>query len=165
MGESQHELALAMGRTFRIDRCAGQVCRASFAELCERDRGEAEFLAIASQFHSVVLEGVPRIESLEAIDSLRRFVKLLDVLYDRRVRLVVEAAVPSEDLFREVRAEIQAEDLDGLAWRTALYSADGKAGMASGAVGTLVEAVRATARAESRLREMRTRRYWNACDT
>ena len=51
-----------------------------------------------------------------------------------------------------------------LAWRTAMYSSDGRAGLSPQAVGTLCEAVRASERAESRLREMRTRRYAEAVE-
>merc|ERR1712070_894069 len=90
----------------------------------------------------------------------KRFVKFLDVMYDRRVRLIVAAAAPIDELFVGIRQDVQEGDI---MWRTALYSSDGKAGMAPSAVGTLCEAIQATERAESRLREMRTRRYAQDC--
>jgi len=157
------QLPLPMGRTLRVPRAAGLACFASFPELCAADRGEADFLAIADRFGVVLLRDVPKFASLEAIDEVRRFVKLLDVLYDRRVRLMVAAAAPIDTLFEGIREEVQKDDIRALEWRTALYSADGKAGMAPSAVGTLCEAIRATDRAESRLREMRTKRYWEEC--
>mmetsp|Transcript_83529 Transcript_83529/g.145199 ORF Transcript_83529/g.145199 Transcript_83529/m.145199 type:complete len:577 (+) Transcript_83529:168-1898(+) len=152
------ELKLPMGRRFKISQVAGNMCFVSFTELCGTDRGEADFLALADRFSTVLVSGVPSFASLEAVDELRRFVKLLDVFYDRRVRIVLAAAAPLDDLFKGIRGDVQEGDL---MWRTALYSADGKAGMAPGAVGTVCEAIQATERAESRLREMRTRRYWN----
>merc|ERR1712151_210547 len=153
-----------MGRKFQVAKTAGDACLLNFEELCGSDRGEAEFLVIAEKFKLVFLTGVPRFVSLEDSDAIRRFVKLLDVLYDRRVRLVLAAAAVPAELFDGVRAEVSKGDMGDLQWRTALYSADGRVGMNSSAVGTLCEAIRATERAESRLREMRTQRYWDACD-
>jgi predicted ATPase len=157
-------LKLPMGRTLHLDEAAGSACRVSFEELCSMDRGEAEFLTLADNFSAVLLHGVPAFSSLEEMDVVKRFVKLLDVLYDRRIRLVVAAASQPGELFDGIRKEVAGEDLGDLAWRTALYSSDGKGGMNPHAVGTLVEAIRATDRAESRLREMRTRRYWQGCE-
>jgi len=156
-------LQLPMGRTLQILQSAGPACLLSFQEICGTDRGEADFFALAERFRIILLSGVPRFSGLEDADAVRRFVKLLDVLYDRRVRLVVAAAAPPGELFLAVREEVGRGDMSDLAWRTAMYSADGKVGLNPQAVGTLCEAVRATERAESRLREMRTRRYWDSC--
>lgn len=158
------ELELRMGRRWTVDQTAGGVCKIGFQDLCGTDRSEADYLALVTAFHTIMLGSVRAFASFEDVDPLRRFVKFLDVAYDQRVRLVVEADAPLDDLFKGIRAELQAGGIDDLAWRTALYSADGKTGMAPSAVGTLCEAVRASDRAESRLREMRTRRYWNSCD-
>eukprot|EP00931_Biecheleriopsis_adriatica_P106117 TRINITY_DN80631_c0_g1_i1.p1 TRINITY_DN80631_c0_g1~~TRINITY_DN80631_c0_g1_i1.p1 ORF type:complete len:560 (+),score=117.45 TRINITY_DN80631_c0_g1_i1:86-1765(+) len=160
---SEPTLQLPMGRTLRIPKAAGSTCLVDFQDLCGSDRGEADFYALAESFRTVLLNGVPRFSALEDADAVRRFVKLLDLLYDRRVRLVVAAAVAPGELFQGVRDEVGKGDMSDLAWRTALYSADGKVGLSPQAVGTLCEAVRATERAESRLREMRTRRYWQSC--
>eukprot|EP00435_Cladocopium_sp_Y103_P060613 s808_g22.t1 len=83
--------------------------------------------------------------SLEDTDVVRRFVKFLDLLYDRRRRLVISCAATVEELFQEIRQEVKG-DMGELAWRTAMYSADGKAGLSPQAVGTLCEAVRASER-------------------
>jgi len=157
------ELALPMGRRISLPEATGDACLVTFQELCGKERGEADFLTLAGSFSTVLLSGVPRFGSLESADEVKRFVKLLDVFYDRRVRLVLAAATPPGELFDGVRKEVAQSNAGDLAWRTALYSADGKAGMSPSAVGTLCEAVRATERAESRLREMRTRRYWQSC--
>jgi len=147
-----------------VKQAAGRVGRLTFSELCESNSGEADYLALAQHFDVVVVENIPKFRSLEAADTLRRFVKLLDVLYDRKVRLVLSAEASLDDLFADIRSDIKSGgNLGDLAWRTALYSADGSAGMSPAAASTLMEAVRATERAESRLREMRTERYWKRC--
>lgn len=162
--KTSYNLSLPMGRSLYVARSAGPVCRFSFEELCGTDRGEADYLALARRFEVLFLEDLPAFENLEQASILRRFVKLLDVLYDQKVRLAVSATTPLERLFHGIRAEMQGSDGMGeLAWRTALYSADGTVGMSPSAVGTLCEAVRAAERAESRLREMRLRRYWERC--
>ncbi|CAE7930412.1 Afg1l, partial [Symbiodinium sp. KB8] len=149
-------LTLPMGRNLRVRAASGQACLVRFEDLCAADRGEADFAALAERFRTVLLAGVPRFTSLEDFDVVRRFVKLLDLLYDRRVRLIVAASGDVDDLFRGVRQEVGEGDMSDLAWRTAMYSSDGKAGLSPQAVGTVCEAIRATERAESRLREMRT---------
>lgn len=160
---TEQVLQLPMGRTLKISQSAGPACLLSFHELCGTDRGETDFFALSERFRIILLSGVPRFSGLEDADLVRRFVKLLDLLYDRRVRVVVAAAAPPGELFQDVREEVGRGDMSDLAWRTAMYSADGKVGFNPQAVGTLCEAVRATERAESRLREMRTRRYWDSC--
>jgi len=156
-------LTLPMGRSMTLPETAGDACLVTFDELCGADRGEADFLVLSDEFKLVLLQGVPRFTSLEAMDLVRRFVKLLDVLYDRRVRLMLALAAPLDELFHGIRIDVSKDDAQDLSWRTALFSADGKAGMAPSAVGTICESIKATERAESRLREMGTRRYWHAC--
>lgn len=156
-------LRLPMGRSMTLTEAAGDACLVTFDELCGADRGEADFLMLSNEFKLVFLQGVPSFTSLEAMDLVRRFVKLLDVLYDRRVRITFALAAPLDELFHGIRADALKDDAQDLSWRTALFSADGKAGMAPSAVGTICESVRATERAESRLREMGTRRYWRTC--
>lgn len=158
------DLTLPMGRTLRLSRTAGNACLVKFHEISEQSWGDADHLALAEHFKFLLLGGVPTFDRLESTDDLRRFVKLLDVLYDTNVHLVVAAVAPIPELFDNIRADISKGDINDLAWRTALYSSDGKAGLAPSAVGTLYEAVRAADRAESRLREMRTRHYWERCD-
>lgn len=160
--EEEVFVELPMGRRFLIRRASGSACFLDFDELCGGDRGEADFMALAQRFQSIFLRGVPRFTSLEDTDVVRRFVKFLDLLYDRRRQLQISCAASLEELFEEIRQEVKG-DMGELAWRTAMYSADGKAGLSPQAVGTLCEAVRASERAESRLREMRTRRYSESC--
>ena len=59
-----------------------------------------DYLEIASVFHTVLLSNVPQMSPRMASEA-RRFTWLVDVLYDRRVKLVMSAAVPPEQLYLE----------------------------------------------------------------
>ena len=86
------------GRTLEAARTAGGVARFSFAELCERPLGPADYIAIAEAFHTVLVTGVRRLPR-ERHNEARRFTVLIDTLYDRKVRLILSAAAPPDDIF------------------------------------------------------------------
>ncbi|MCB2070860.1 MAG: cell division protein ZapE, partial [Ottowia sp.] len=67
---------------------------------CGGPRSQNDYLEIASQFHTVLLSDVPQMFVRHASEA-RRFTWLVDVLYDRRVKLIVSAAVPPEQLYTE----------------------------------------------------------------
>ena len=69
-----------------------------FKELCGGPRSQNDYLELATQFHTLLLSGVPQMSPRLASEA-RRFTWLVDVLYDRRVKLVVSAEVPPEDLY------------------------------------------------------------------
>jgi cell division protein ZapE len=87
-------------REIRARRRAGGVVWFDFATLCGGPRSQNDYLEIASRFHTVLLSGVPQMPPRLASEA-RRFTWLVDVLYDRRVKLVVSAAVPPEQLYLE----------------------------------------------------------------
>jgi cell division protein ZapE len=71
-----------------------------FKTLCGGPRSQNDYLEIATQFHTVLLSGVPHMP-VSMASPARRFTWLIDVLYDRRVKLIVSAAVPPEQLYTE----------------------------------------------------------------
>jgi len=81
-------------------RRAGGMVWFDFKVLCGGPRSQNDFLEIASQFHTVFLSGVPRME-VRMSSEARRFTWLIDVLYDRRVKLVIQAEVEPEALYTE----------------------------------------------------------------
>ena len=87
-------------REIRAIRRAGGVVWFDFRELCMGPRSQNDYLEIASQFHTVLLSGVPYMP-VSLASPARRFTWLVDVLYDRRVKLIVSAAVPPEELYTE----------------------------------------------------------------
>ena len=87
-------------RQLRSLRRAGGVVWFDFATLCGGPRSQNDYLEIASRFHTVLLSGVPQMPPRLASEA-RRFTWLVDVLYDRRVKLILSAAVPAEQLYTE----------------------------------------------------------------
>ena len=81
-------------------RRAGGVVWFDFRTLCGGPRSQNDYLEIASRFHTVLLSNVPQMSPRLASEA-RRFTWLVDVLYDRRVKLIVSAAVAPEDLYTE----------------------------------------------------------------
>ncbi len=87
-------------RQIRAVRRAGGVIWFDFRTLCGGPRSQNDYLEIATQFHTVLLSNVPQMQVRQASEA-RRFTWLVDVLYDRRVKLVMSAAVPPEQLYTE----------------------------------------------------------------
>ncbi|MCU0813033.1 MAG: cell division protein ZapE [Burkholderiaceae bacterium] len=81
-------------------RRAGGVVWFDFRTLCGGPRSQNDYLEIASRFHTVLLSDVPQMPPRLASEA-RRFTWLVDVLYDRHVRLILSAAVPAELLYTE----------------------------------------------------------------
>ncbi len=91
------------GRAVRARRRAEDVVWFEFRELCEGPRSAADYIEIARCYHAVFLSGVPVMDA-RADDAARRFVTLVDELYDRGVKLVVSAAADEPaDLYRGER--------------------------------------------------------------
>lgn len=89
---------LIEGREIVALRRAGGVVWFGFDALCNTPRSQIDYLEIASRFHTVLLSDVPRMTE-DMASAARRFTLLVDVLYDRRVKLVVSAAVAPDALY------------------------------------------------------------------
>lgn len=87
-------------RSLHCRRRAGGVVWFGFDQLCAGPRSQNDYLELATQFHTVLLSDVPQLPPRLAAEA-RRFTWLVDVLYDRRVKLILSAAVPPEALHVE----------------------------------------------------------------
>ncbi|HOE41026.1 MAG TPA: cell division protein ZapE [Rhodoferax sp.] len=87
-------------RKIHAKRKAGALVWFDFKALCGGPRSQNDYLEIATQFHTVLLSGVPLLPPRMSAEA-RRFTWLVDVLYDRRVKLIMSAAVPVEQLYTE----------------------------------------------------------------
>jgi len=86
------------GRTLEIYREAAGVARFTFSELCARPLGPADYLAIAERFHTVLVDYVPQL-SPDKRNEAKRFVTLVDALYEARAKLVMSADAHPDDLY------------------------------------------------------------------
>jgi cell division protein ZapE len=87
-------------RVIEARRKAGGMVWFDFKTLCGGPRSQNDYLEIASQFHTVFLSDIPQMP-MRMSSEARRFTWLIDVLYDRRVKLIVSAAVRAEALYTE----------------------------------------------------------------
>jgi cell division protein ZapE len=87
-------------RSLRAVRRAGGVVWFDFRTLCGGPRSQNDYLELAARFHTVLLSNVPQMSPRMASEA-RRFTWLVDVLYDRRVKLILSAAVSPEGLYTE----------------------------------------------------------------
>ncbi|KWV93071.1 cell division protein ZapE [Erythrobacter sp. YT30] len=94
------KLELGGGRTLHVPKALKGVGVFSFKRLCGENRGASDYLAIARAFHTVILVGIP-VMSPENRNEAIRFTKLIDALYEMRVKLFVTAAADPDDLYPE----------------------------------------------------------------
>ncbi len=85
------------GRQLNARRVAPGVAWFEFGELCQKPRGQVDFIELARRYHTVLLSRIPRMFADER-DAARRFAWLVDEFYDRRVKLIVSAEAPLEGL-------------------------------------------------------------------
>lgn len=88
------------GRAVVLPAFRGGVARASFADLCEKPLGPADYLAIAEAVEVLILDDIP-VLSRARNNEAKRFVTLVDALYEGKVRLVCSAAAPPDSLYPE----------------------------------------------------------------
>jgi len=97
-GQDEDPVLHIEAREIISKRRAGGVVWFDFRTLCGGPRSQNDYLEIATQFHTVLLSNVPMMP-LSMASEARRFTWLIDVLYDRRVKLILSAEVQPEALY------------------------------------------------------------------
>jgi cell division protein ZapE len=92
-----HEIA-AKGRIIRVPEAAMGVARFSFRQLCEQPLGASDYLRVAHEFHTIILDGIPVMDFPQRNEA-KRFIALIDTLYDNGVKLVASAAAEPQFLY------------------------------------------------------------------
>jgi cell division protein ZapE len=87
-----------LGRLLEVPQAIEGIARFDFDELCRRPLGSADYLEIAERFHTVLIDRIPVLSPAERNEA-RRFIILVDALYDMRVKLIASAAAEPEALF------------------------------------------------------------------
>ena len=88
-----------MGRDLLVAQAADGVARFDFAALCNTALGAGDYLAIATRFHTLILDDVPLL-SPDTYDQARRFIVLVDTIYDRRMKLIASADAGPDRLYQ-----------------------------------------------------------------
>ena len=86
------------GRVIHAHQAARGIARFTFDELCNKPRGASDFLAIATQYHTVMVDNIPILDERER-DAAKRFVVLIDSLYEHHVNLFASADGEPDQLY------------------------------------------------------------------
>lgn len=87
------------GHPVEIPEAAGGVARFDFRDLCSKPLGAADYLMVAEEFHTVIVESIPRM-GFDRRNEAKRFIMLIDALYDSHVKLLASAEAEATDLYR-----------------------------------------------------------------
>jgi cell division protein ZapE len=87
-----------LGREIHIPEAASHVARFDYADLCKKPLGATDFLAIAENFHTLIVDNIPVIKSDERNEA-KRFINFIDALYDQHVKLLASAATDPSWLY------------------------------------------------------------------
>ncbi len=90
------------GRSIHVPRAARGVARFSFHDLCERPLAAADYLRIAHQYHTVILDRIP-VMNFDTRNAAKRFIILIDTLYDMNMKLIASAAAEPDALYAAER--------------------------------------------------------------
>ncbi len=88
------------GRELNVPKVADGVAYTSFKELCEQPLGPGDFLEIAGKFHTLMMSGIPKLGP-EKRNEAKRFVTLIDALYEAKVKFICTAAASPTELYTE----------------------------------------------------------------
>ena len=92
-----HELVVK-GHIVRVPQAAMGVARFSFDDLCAQPLAAADYLKIAHEFHTVILDHIPVMDHARRNEA-KRFIILIDTLYDHAVKLLASAQAPPDELY------------------------------------------------------------------
>ncbi|KAF1321185.1 Lactation elevated protein 1, partial [Globisporangium splendens] len=106
--EERLRIPVMMGRHLDVRGARNGVCRITFDELCNTEKGAADYKALCECFSAVVLEEVPSL-NMEQHDQARRFILLIDELYEHRTKLLCSLAVPTRQIFNFDDASIDQQ--------------------------------------------------------
>jgi len=87
------------GRAWRIEQAAGTLARLDFPALCGRPLGAGDYLALAQRFGVLIIDAVPRLGP-DNFDVARRFITLVDALYEQKVKLIASAADQPDRIYQ-----------------------------------------------------------------
>eukprot|EP00126_Sphaerothecum_destruens_P007532 Sdes_comp19890_c0_seq1m12220 len=142
------------GRKVSVPRAAHRVAYFTFEQLCCAPYSAADYLELARKYHTIFCENIPKLSSRNHIEA-RRFINLIDSLYDQKVKFICSADAPPDQLFE---ATVIA-DLKSTASRQLMDDLGLTAHTATSSIFTGEDEAFAFERLLSRLHEMQTQEY------
>jgi len=115
----QHDVELPVpleSRSLKIKAAAPSegVARFTFQDLCKKPLGRSDYSLIATNFHTVFVDDVPQLTADDGVE-FKRFVSLVDMMYDKKVSLHLLSAVPCSEIYTGGEKDLHLDDL--FAWR------------------------------------------------
>jgi cell division protein ZapE len=93
------QMLTVKGHALRVPQTAMGVARFSFHDLCERPFAAADYLKVAHEFHTVLIDRIPMM-GFDDRNAAKRFIILIDTLYDHAVKLIASAAAPPDRIYQ-----------------------------------------------------------------
>jgi cell division protein ZapE len=90
---------MVLGHPVEIPEAIGGVARFQFSDLCTRPLGASDYLALARDYHTIIVENIP-VMGIERRNEAKRFITLIDTLYEHHVKLLASAEADAPDLYR-----------------------------------------------------------------
>ena len=97
-----------LGRQIPFLRCSDGIVWLDFAEICDGPRSQDDYIELAREFQTVIVSALPQFGA-EDENQARRFIALVDEFYDRRVKLILSAAAPLNELYEGNRLTMEFE--------------------------------------------------------
>ncbi|XP_076039927.1 AFG1-like ATPase [Oratosquilla oratoria] len=152
------------GRDVTFAKTCGQVADCTFPELCDRPLGATDYLQISHFFHTIIVRDIPILNQLSK-GQARRFITLIDTLYDHRVRLVCTSDVPHTKIFQGDEGHSEFVSKESLSLMDDLGLKEKIAETKQINIFTGEEEIFAFERTVSRLTQMMTKEYWDMYDS
>lgn len=102
------ETLTVKGRDLIIPQAARGVAFCHFADLCEKPLGAEDYITLADRFHTLVLDGVPKLIA-DKRNEAKRFMTMIDALYEHKVNIIMAADAAPQDLYREGKHAFEFE--------------------------------------------------------
>jgi cell division protein ZapE len=87
------------GRKLHVPRAFMGVARFGFHDLCEAPLAAADYLRLGHEYHTIILDHIP-VMNFDSRNAAKRFIILIDALYDLNVKLIASAAAEPDALYR-----------------------------------------------------------------
>ncbi|XP_045119244.1 putative ATPase N2B isoform X2 [Portunus trituberculatus] len=147
------------GRNVTFSKTCGGVLDASFPELCDRPLGAIDYIHICLTFHTIIIRDIP-VLTQKTKGQARRFITLIDTLYDHKSRLVCTSDAPHHQIFQGQQEVTQHPDKDDLNLMDDLGLRGSQKETQTMSIFTGEEEIFAFDRTISRLAQMTTPQYW-----